>query len=65
MHSSLHPRLFVAQVMPSQGALTPSIAAVRDSVSASLSRHFCSVLVNHYPDETSGMRFHSDPGQVC
>ena len=39
------------------------VACIRDSIGTSLGRHYCSVLVNHYPDGGSGMRFHSDPGQ--
>ena len=56
---------FLPQVMQSQGLLTPAIASVRNAVGAKLSRHYCSVLVNHYMDAGSGMRFHADPGQVC
>ena len=42
-------------------------AQVRGAVHEALGRHYCSVLVNYYPDGGSGMRFHADPGQgeVC
>ena len=49
--------------MAAAGELSGGVAAVRDAVSRSLGRHYCSVLANHYPDGGSGMRFHSDPGQ--
>ena len=49
--------------MASSGALSGRVGAVRDAVRATLGDHYESVLINHYPDGGSGMRFHADPGQ--
>ena len=51
--------------MAAEGTLhdTEGVAVVRDAVHASIGDLYDSVLINHYPDGTSGMRFHSDPGQ--
>ena len=45
------------------GQLRGAVAACRDAVRDGIGHHYCSVLLNHYPDGGSGMRFHADPGQ--
>jgi len=57
------PFAYSGKVMAADGRLSGGVAAVRDAVHAALGHWYDSVLVNHYPDGGSGMRFHSDPGQ--
>jgi alkylated DNA repair dioxygenase AlkB len=59
-----HAFTYSGKTMQAAGtALTPRVAKVRDAVRGAIGRQYCSVLVNHYPDGGSGMRFHADPGQ--
>ena len=58
------PFAYAGKEMAAEAApLQPAVRAIRDAVSDTIGRHYCSVLVNHYADESSGMRFHADPGQ--
>ena len=58
------PFEYSGKVMAPASGLSGGIAAVRDAVHDAIGRSYDSVLVNHYPDGGSGMRFHADPGQV-
>jgi len=47
---TMHPR-----------AMTPALSAIRYKLETLLGVHYCSVLVNYYPNGKSGMRYHVDP----